>query len=362
MMAALLERTRLGREVLARRVGGAQDDLAQPGHTEQDPAIRRPRHSSRRGLRAGFPVHHEVHALARRDHRLHRAADRLAVLLAELVHPHAVALITHRASARDAIPVSPSRHRARDLPLLVAQTRSPRIVDQERRRGSGGARQRHASRASSNWPSQYLTPPFNPCARAVGRQARVWSRVRNSVGPRPAFPARASYILRPSAIEGRLPEACDGMTKGSGCARWARCEAASCARAAPPGPARCCPAPGSARRRVPVWWRARTLPLAKSCASTSTTEKPLAAASSAHAQPGRAAPDDGHVVRDGRASRESRDFRFMDPILTDSAGAPARVTAKAAIDWRDDKHHRHRRRGPSPSSAAATWPAPSSAA
>ena len=54
-----------------------------------------------------------------------------------------------------------------------------------------------ARRASSNWPSQYLTPPRRPARRAVGSSASVPAADSHSVAPRPRAPASASYRVRP---------------------------------------------------------------------------------------------------------------------------------------------------------------------
>jgi hypothetical protein len=53
------------RQVLARRVGGAQDQLAQPGHGKQDPAVPGLGHQQRVLAGHEVPVDHDVHPLAR---------------------------------------------------------------------------------------------------------------------------------------------------------------------------------------------------------------------------------------------------------------------------------------------------------
>ena len=56
-----------------------------------------------------------------------------------------------------------------------------------------------ARRASSNWPSQYFTPPHQAARRTVGQQLAASRRVTATRWrPGPARPASASYIFSPT--------------------------------------------------------------------------------------------------------------------------------------------------------------------
>eukprot|EP01136_Pigoraptor_vietnamica_P028905 Opistho-1_new@7734 len=85
---------RLARQVLAWRVGRAEDQFAQPGHGEEHPAVAGLGHQQCVVTGHEFAVHHDVHTLAGADHALgHRVLAHPAGLGAQIVHPMYSALI-----------------------------------------------------------------------------------------------------------------------------------------------------------------------------------------------------------------------------------------------------------------------------
>ena len=89
----LLRRARLTVKVIARTVGSSEDDLCQPRNGKQHPSVGSLWNHQRMVAGQKFPIHHHVmHWLGATMERTGRCG--LAVLLAQGIDPHPVALTT----------------------------------------------------------------------------------------------------------------------------------------------------------------------------------------------------------------------------------------------------------------------------
>ena len=132
-----VERQRLARQVMAWRVGGAENHLAQPGHGKQDTAIGSFGHHQGGITTQKFTIHHHVHALTGCHHWFGGppAIGTIggAVFLAQLIDPNPGGV--DDAARLDAVGLAAERvltDQSGDFALLVKQIKRAAVVHQQR--------------------------------------------------------------------------------------------------------------------------------------------------------------------------------------------------------------------------------------
>ncbi len=198
-----MERRRLAGQVVARRVGRAEDGLAQPGHREQHAAVGRLRHHQR--MRAGQKgaVDDEVHALARRHHRLGRRSIRIAVHVAHGIHPHARG-IHHAARAQlEAFPAfGVTRLQAAHLAAFAIKAGHGDVVQHQRTAPQCGARQQQGQPRIVELPVPVLHTA-DQALRPHGGQQFARASGGQPFGRAQALAAGQHVVhLQPGAVEG----------------------------------------------------------------------------------------------------------------------------------------------------------------
>ena len=204
----LAERCGLAVQVVARRVGGAEDRLAQPRHGEEHAAVGRLRHHQR--MRAGHEgaVDDEVHALARRHHRGARRCIGLAVHVAHRVHPHAGG-VDHaaRAQREGFAAFGVLRVQAAHLAVFAQQPGDGDMVQHQRAALRRGARQQQRQPRVVELPVPVLDAADQP-RRAHRGQQFARAAGRQPLGRPQALPPGEHVVhLQPGAVEGHVEHA-----------------------------------------------------------------------------------------------------------------------------------------------------------
>ncbi len=202
-----LERARLALQILAGAVGGAEDDLAEPGHGEEDAAVCRLRHHHRVVGGKELPVHHDVHALAGRDDGPRGPAEGFGVLAAQAVHPDPRGIDdAARPQGVWGAGFGVLAAQARDLAVLVDELARRAVVDEQRAAQRRGARERQGEPCVVELAVPILDAALQAIAAHGGQKAQR-ALPAQEFGGTQAGAARQQVVgLEAHAVEGRLPE------------------------------------------------------------------------------------------------------------------------------------------------------------
>ena len=201
-----VKRLRLTRQVLARRVGGAQNHLAQPRHRKQNAAIGRLGHHQGVIGREERFVNHQVHTLAGCDDRPANAPAGLAVLAAQGIDPDTGG-VDHARCVNLYLPTgfSVAALHAGNPAGFVNQSAGFAIINQQRTAGGRRARQHQRQTRIV----KLAVPVFDAAAQVLrvgGRQQRAGlCAAQEFGGTEPGFASQRVVGLQADAIKRRFP-------------------------------------------------------------------------------------------------------------------------------------------------------------
>ena len=210
-------------QIVARCVGGAQNDLAQPGHGKEHAAIGGAWHQHRVGPRQEAAVDHQVHALAGCHHGRSGGGVGLAVHVTHSVHPHTRGVDDAARLQREGLArLGASRLHAVHLALVAQQTRGHYAVGQHSATSGSAAHQGDGQTRVV----KLAVPVLHAADQALGRQAR---RHLQGLGTAQEFcaaqtaPTGKQVIgLQTGAVKSALPPAVAGHDKGQGLGQMRR--------------------------------------------------------------------------------------------------------------------------------------------
>ena len=194
-------------QIAARRVRGSQDQFAQPGNAEQDPAICRFGNHQSMGARQELAVDHDVDPLAGRHHRLNRPPDGVAVLLPQPIDPDAGG-VDHamrpqlEGLAGFAVLASQARH----LAVLVKQAGRGAVVHHQGALGRRGPGQRQREPGVVELSIPVLDAAFEPLTTRRRQAGQRFVPGQEFGGAQPRFARQRVVDLQADTVERHLPE------------------------------------------------------------------------------------------------------------------------------------------------------------
>ena len=195
---------------MARRVGGAQNDLAQPWHRKQHPAIGSLGHHQPGVTQQKLAVHHHVDTLAGRHQGHGRPAAialiGVAVFLAQLVHPYTGGVDdAARLDGDDRAGLRVLALQARHLAALEQQIGGAAIVHQQGAMGRRAARQRQCQACIVELPVPVLDATAQSLGPGVRQQMQSLPAVQDFGFPQARLAGQHVVSRQAQAVKRRLP-------------------------------------------------------------------------------------------------------------------------------------------------------------